>query len=71
MVSYAVDCSTAVISGPFSYTIPSPATQGTLMSVTCAVGYAWTPAPTTGARNANCSNGQWVIAGGASCARMN
>ena len=74
VISFAVDCSTALISGPYIYTTPTPATQGTVMSVTCAAGYTWTPAPTTGALNATCSNvsnsGKWIIPNGASCVCM-
>ena len=72
--SLVVDCSTATISGPYGYNLPSPATQGVIMSVTCQSGYQWSIPPYPAAQNATCTNisgqGQWVIFGGASCLCM-
>ena len=69
-----VDCSTASIAGPVSYTVPSPATLGTSMNVSCNFGYQWTVTPYNGPQTTTCSNvsgsGQWVIPGGATCVCM-
>ena len=73
-ILYLVDCTAAIINGSYNYMTPSPASQGSVMSISCAAGYAWTTTPATGARNATCKNvtgiGQWVISGGGSCACM-
>ena len=45
--------------------------QGTVMSVSCPAGYAWSPAPTGGPHNATCTNvsgsGQWALSDSAVC----
>ena len=68
---FVVDCSGVALGSAYSYASPTPAPVGTLVNVTCASGYAWTPAPTSDIRTANCSNGTsggfWQIIGGSSC----
>ena len=73
LYSYIVDCSgTSMTSaGTVIYTIPSPATQGTTMQVTCQSGYTWNMALYSGSQTATCVNesntAQWSISQDASC----
>lgn len=66
-----VDCLTRTISGPYTYTMPSPASLGTQMSVSCSSGYEWDSAPYYSSQTATCNNnagtGQWQINGGSTC----
>ena len=71
----AVDCSTSNITGAYTYTVPSPATLGTLMPVSCNAGYDWDTPPYGTPQTAICKNntgtGQWQINGGSTCVCMN
>ena len=68
-----VDCSGTLLAGAgfVTYTIPSPALQGTTMQVTCQSGYNWNMAPYSGSQNATCVNAsntaQWSISWGSFC----
>ena len=60
-----VDCSTAVIYGPYSYIIPNPATIGNSMNVNCNLGLVWSTVPYSSSHTAICSNisnsGTWIV----------
>ena len=72
----AVDCSGASVTGAgrVTYTIPTPAFQGSTMPVTCLPGYVWNVAPFNGSQNATCVNAsstaQWSILGNPTCVGM-
>ena len=72
MQLFAVDCSAATIAGAYSYAVPSPAMQGTVMPVSCPVGHAWSRAPSGRRLTATCTNvrgsGSWVLTDSAVCA---
>ena len=66
-----VDCSSATLSGPYTYSVSTPAPIGSTMSVNCSAGYKWSGVPYNGPQNATCTNvsnsGQWVISNGLFC----
>ena len=66
-----VSCQSASISGPVSYTIPSPSTLGTFMGVSYDSPLVWSTTPALNSLNATCSNvsgsGSWLIGGNPSC----
>lgn len=60
----------STISSEYSAYIPSSPVPGTVVNVSCATGFVWNSAPTTGTRNASCVAGTpatWNIFGGAQC----
>ena len=67
----SLNCSFATISGSYIYTVPSSSNVGSVMSVSCPSGTAWSSAPVYSSHNATCTNmsnsGQWVFSNGESC----
>lgn len=71
MLTVLVDCSNSSPSSSYKYTIPNPATLGSTMLVSCAMGYQWAYVSTNSSLNATCTNitggAKWIVNGGDSC----
>ena len=67
LIIVQLNCSLATINGPYVYMVPTPAPVGTVMSINCPAGEAWSSAPV----NATCTNvsntGQWIFSTNESC----